>query len=149
MEEELLQTEKMTMKLNYPVFVLKERDKMIYVFFNEKDLKRTNTELLERNVFKDVTLIDAEGIFYKVKNTFKVKYIGIKGFSLLKKGRQILIDFELEKSPLSIEIKEFKQIIIDRIESNKNFWQSAWNITELTERIKRSYSYTEIAELIK
>ncbi len=62
--------------MKYPVFALKEKDNMIYVFFNEKDLKNTSTDLLKKNIFKDVNLKDASGEVFKIKNTIKIKDVG-------------------------------------------------------------------------
>lgn len=135
--------------MKYPVFALKEKDNLIYVFFKEKDLKITNTDLLRKNIFKKVTLIDASGEVYKIKYAFKIKDAGFFGFSLLKKGKQVLIDFEFEGESTNISISQFKQDIKDKIDRNKNFWQSAWNISELKEKINKSTSFREIADLIK
>ncbi len=135
--------------MKYPVFALKEKDNLIYVFFKEKDLKTTNTDLLRKNIFKNVTLIDASGEVYKIKNAFKTKDAGFFGFSLLKKGKQVLIDFEFEGKSANINISQFKQDIKDKIDRNRNFWQSAWDISELKEKINKSTSFREIADLIK
>lgn len=135
--------------MKYPVFALKEKDNLIYVFFKEKDLKTTNTDLLRKNIFKNVTLIDASGKVYKIKNAFKIKDASFFGFSLLKKGRQVLIDFEFEEESTNVSISQFKQDIKDKIDRNKNFWQSAWDISELKEKINKSTSFREIADLIK
>lgn len=137
------------MNIKYPVFALSEKDNLVYVFFKEKDLKTTNTALFKKNIFKNVILIDSSGNIYKIRKTYKVGYIGILGISLLKKGRQILVDFEFENDVMSIKIEDFKQDLIQKIEKNKGFWRSAWNINELKEGIINCNSFEEIADFIK
>jgi len=136
--------------LSYPIFATKAKDNMVYVFFKEKDLKATSTSLLSKNVFKNVTLIDSQGNVFKIERAYKVKYLGLFGFSLLKKGgRQILVDFEFDSDVKTIELSEFKKEIINRIEIMKYFWQSAWDIDELKSKIMNCNTFVDIAYLIK
>jgi hypothetical protein len=137
------------MCLSYPIFATKAKENMVYVFFKEKDLKATNTNLLSKNVFKNVTLIDSQGNVFKIKRAYKVKYIGLFGFSLLKKGRQILVDFEFENDKATFELPEFKQFIIQKIENNKSYWNASWDIDELKSKIMNCNSFADVASLIK
>lgn len=137
------------MNLSYPIFATKAKENMVYVFFKEKDLKATNTNLLSKNVFKNVTLIDSQGNVFKIKRAYKVKYIGLFGFSLLKKGRQILVDFEFENEKATFELSEFKQFIIQKIENNKSYWNVSWDIDELKSKIMNCNSFVDVAYLIK
>lgn len=137
------------MCLSYPIFATKAKENMVYVFFKEKDLKATNTNLLSKNVFKNVTLIDSQGNVFKIKRAYKVKYIGLFGFSLLKKGRQILVDFEFENDKATFELPEFKQFIIQKIENNKSYWNASWDIDELKSKIMNCNSFADVAYLIK
>jgi hypothetical protein len=124
----------MNTNLMFPVFAFQKNDNMIYTFFKERELKSTSTRILKTFDYKKVTLIDSTGNIYKVKRAYQVKYIGLFGFSLIKKGRQILIDFEFDSDVKAITLAEFKDEIITRIEKKKSFWQSAWDIDELKKK---------------
>jgi len=139
----------MNRKLKFPVFAFQKNDNMVYVFFKDQDLKSTSTRFLRRNGFVGDTLIDSTGSIYEVKRAYQVKYLGLFGFSLIKKGRQILVDFEFDSDIKTITLSEFKDEIITRIEKKKSFWQSAWDIDELKEKIINSNSFREIANLVK
>jgi hypothetical protein len=140
----------MNIGLKFPVFAFQKNNNMIYVFYEERNLKSTSTRFLNRNGFVGDTLIDSTGSIYKIKRAYQVKYLGLFGFSLLKKGgRQILVDFEFDSDVKTITLSEFKDEIITRIEKKKSFWQSAWNIDELKEKIMNSNSFEEIANLVK
>jgi hypothetical protein len=140
----------MNEELKFPVFAFQKNDNMVYVFYKERDLKSTSTRFLSRNGFVGDTLIDSTGSIYKIKRAFQVKYLGLFGFSLLKKGgRQILVDFEFDSDVKTIELSEFKHEIIIRIEKKKSFWQSAWDIDELKSKIMNCNSFVDVAFLMK
>jgi len=133
----------------FPVFAFQKNDHMVYVFFNERNLKSTNTEILDKIGYKGITLIDSNGNVFKIKRAYKVKFIGLFGFSLLKKGRQILVDFEFENEKTTFELSEFKQFIIQKIENNRSCWNASWDIDELKDKIMNCKSFEGIASLIK
>ena len=137
------------MKLQYPVFAFQKNDNMIYVFFNEKDLKSTNTEIFEKLNYKDTVHIDSLGNKYKIDKAFKVKNLGLFGFNPLLKGKQILIDFEYNPEIEHINLNDFKKDILVRIDKTKKIWQSAWDIEELKNTIENSLSFEDIAKLLK
>lgn len=135
--------------LKYPVFVFQKYNDMIYVFFNERDLKSTNTEIFKSFNYKNVVHVDSLGNEYKIYKAFKVKYLGLCGFNPLLKGRQILIDFEYSGDVKSLDLSDFKENIIVRVEKTKRIWQTGWDINELKEKIANSSSFMEIATLLK
>jgi hypothetical protein len=137
------------MNLNYPVFATNTKHNMIYVFFKEKDLKSTSTDLLNKNIFNGVVLIDSKGDTYKIKKVHIVKYIGFYGFSLLKKGRQVLVDFEYENEKSIFELSDFKQYIVLKIENSRRFYDSSMTKSELKSEILNCSSFEEVANLIK
>jgi|LSQX01.3.fsa_nt_gb hypothetical protein len=139
----------MNTKLQFPVFAFQKNDNMIYTFFKERELKSTSTIILKTFDYKNVTLIDSNGNIYKIKQAYKLKYLGLFGFSLIKKGRQILVDYEFDSDIKTTTLSEFKDEIITRIEKKKSFWQSAWDIDELKLKILHCNSFEEIANLIK
>lgn len=139
----------MTQKLKFPVFAFQKNDKMIYVFLNNRDLKTTSTSILKEKGYNDITLIDSNGNIFKIKKAFKVKYIGLLGFSLLKKGRQILVDFEFDSEIKTVSLSEFKKDIIERIKKKKDYWEASGDIEELIDTINNCTSFESIADIIK
>jgi hypothetical protein len=139
----------MQISLEYPVFLFQKNDDMIYVFFNDIELKSTNTQIFKVFNYKNVIHIDSLGNRYKIKKAFKVKYLGLLGFNPLLKGRQILIDFEYELEVEQIQLLDFKKDLIQRVDKKKQIWQSGWDINELKEAITNSSSFKEIAYLLK
>ncbi len=139
----------MEVELNYPVIVLSRMDNMVYVYFNDKDLKSTSEELLKKLDYTNLELIDRFGCKYKINRAFKVKYLGLWGFNPLLKGRQILIDFEYDPEVQSVSLDDFKEEIIKRVEKKKRFWETSWDIDELKQKVNQSSTFSEIAELLK
>lgn len=139
----------MQLNLKYPVFVFQKNDDMVYVFFNERDLKSTNTLIFKDFDYKNVIHIDSFGSRYKIKNVFKVKYLGLWGFHPFLKGKQILVDFEYELEAEKVLLTDFKKEIIQRIERSKRIWQSGWDIDLLKKAVAESISFEEIANFLK
>lgn len=136
------------MQLEYPVFAFQKNDNMIYVFFIEDDLKSTNEDFLKKGGFKGNIIVDATGKTYKIKNAYKVKYLGLWGFNPLLKGRQILVDFEYEPETTQITLDNLKKDIIERIDKTKRIWQSAWDIDEFKKEIESSKTFRDTAHLL-
>ncbi|GAB3936073.1 hypothetical protein [Mucilaginibacter myungsuensis] len=139
----------MKVDLNYPIVLFRKNDNMIYVFFNDKDFKSTNEELLKKIDHKDLEVIDSSGLKYKIDRAYKVKYLGLWGFSLLLKGRQILIDYDFNTIVEQLSLENFKAEIIKRLEKKKGFWSSAWSLKELKQVIANCSSFAEIMSLLK
>jgi len=139
----------MIQELKFPVFAFQKNDSMIYIFFEDKDLKSTSVQFLNQNGFVGDTLIDSKGNIFKIKKVFKVKYIGLLGFSLLKKGRQILVDFEFDNEIKTISLLEFKKDIIERVKINKSYWEASWDTEDLIDNINNSTSFRTIAQFLK
>lgn len=138
----------MQTKLNYPVFVFKKEDNMIYVFFKERELKSTNDYFLSKDGFIGNAIIDSTGNKYKINKVVKVKYLGLWGFNPLLKGRQILVDFEYIPEVKKVSLSDFKMDVIHRIDKTKRIWQSGWEIDELKEAVMNSLSFKEVASLL-
>lgn len=139
----------MKIELKFPVFAFQKNDNMIYTFFKERELKSTNTRIIQTFDYKNITIVDSDGNMFKINKAYKLKYIGLFGFSLIKKGRQILVDYEFDSDVRIIELSDFKADIIKRIEKKKSFWQSAWDIDELKSKIMNCNSFVDVAYLIK
>ena len=139
----------MKINIGYPVIVLRKNDNMIYVFFNDKDLKSTNEDLLKKINYRNVEIIDSNGLRYKITKAHKVRYLGLWGFNPFLKGGQILIDFEYDSHVQTIILEIFKDEIITRIEKKKKFWESGWDFEVLKQKIFACRSVTEMAILLK
>ena len=84
-----------------------------------------------------------------IAKAYPVRYLGIYGISFLKKGRQILVDFEYDEIVSNVSLTDFKTEIAERIHRKTSFWESAWDIKELKKRITNCTSFEEIANLIR
>ena len=139
----------MQVALKCPVFAFLPHDNMIYVFFRDDRLKSTSVQFLQKDGYRDSTILDCTGTLYTVQSAYKVKYRGLWGFNPLLKGRQIVVEFEFSPDVRTILVEEFKEDVIKRINKTREIWESAWDIDELVEEVKRSRSFEEIAELLK
>ncbi|GAA5030093.1 hypothetical protein GCM10011506_18940 [Marivirga lumbricoides] len=139
----------MRIKLNYPVFAFRKDDNMIYVFFNDRDLKATNEQIFHEMKYNEIIHIDSLGNQYEIIGAFKVKYLGLWGFNPLLKGRQILIEFDYSSEVRNVSLEHFKTDLVNRINKTSSIWRAGWNTDELKERIKNANSFKEIAELVK
>lgn len=127
-------------EMKYPVLAFKN-DKLLYGFRTEKDLRRTSRELLASGVFKSVFLIDSNGDKFTILNVKEVGWANdFWGYSLLKKGRQILVDFELQFEK-ELLVNEFKNFVLMRLEK-ENYADH-----ELRNNIMHGPSYKAIIDL--
>ena len=139
----------MSTTLSFPVFASQKNDDMIYVYHSDIALKSTNTKILRDQGYAGIKLIDSSGRVYMISKAYQVRYLGLFGISLLKKGRQILVDFEYEDNISAVSLNNFKKEITEKIDRKTKFWESAWDIKELKGRIANSASFEEIAGLIR
>jgi hypothetical protein len=99
--------------MEYPVFAYKIEEKgRFYAFPSHKRLSRTSTRLLQSGIFNGVHFIDSSGAHYEVLQARKVKWgTWFYGYSLLYKGRQIIVDFDLKKTA-NENLDTLKKIIL-------------------------------------
>lgn len=135
------------MKLNYPVFAIKEED--FYIFFSDDGLKKTNTQLLDKKIYEHVTLVDSTGTVRSIKNVTAVRYLGLWGFNLFKKGRQIEVDFEFEEDISSFTLLQFKDFLIKKINKHPSVWVDRWSLDQLYQEINNVNSFEDLAHLLK
>jgi len=139
----------MKVELNYPIIALPKKDSMVYVYFNDKDLKSTSEDLLSKIDYTNLEIIDSLGHKYKINKAYKIKYLGLWGFNPLLKGRQILIDFEYDSEVQRVLLEDFKEEIIKRLDKKKKFWETSWDIQELKHKVSICPTFSAIAELLK
>lgn len=139
----------MELRLNYPILLLSTKDSKIYVFTREKDFKSTNEDLFNTINYKNYYIIDKSGLKYKIKNAYKVKNLGFFGFNPFKQGKQILIDFEFSTEIEKLHLDSIKKELIQRVDQDKDYWNSSWDIEELNSRILNSKNLDMIILLLK
>jgi hypothetical protein len=132
--------------MKYPVVCLKPGDSMIYGFKDEKSLKTADKQLTEGGVFNGVTIIDAYGDSYLIK---EVRILGwatpFWGYSFKKPGRLVKIEFSLdEKETYSLD--DLKVEIRDRVMQNSYFrdtfgWEEMENRIASTNTIPQLLSF--------
>ena len=139
----------MKIDLEYPIIIIRNYDKMVYVYNDNKTFKSTSEDLLKKIDYTKLDIIDSLGYQYKIDKVFKVKYAGFWGFNPFLKGRQIVIDFEFNQEIRKVALDDFKGKIIERIDNNKNFWEIAWDIKELKQQLHLCSTFSEIAKLLR
>ena len=126
----------------FPIICLKEHDKMIYGFSNSKRFHIADNELVQEGVFSSVLIIDSLGNRYEVRS---VKVLGwatpFWGYSLLRKGRQVHIEFDLiEKG--NVSLVELKYILVDKIQNNPYYYAN-----ELLPLMERANNFEAVFKL--
>jgi hypothetical protein len=135
--------------MEFPVLGLVDNDDMLYVYENNDPLTKTSKELYERGILPNERYIDSRGDIYKVKKVINLGFRGLWGFNLLLKGRQIKIKMEFFPVTERFELGNFKNLILDRVEKKRTFWENTWSIAELRQKIVDTTSHKEVMELIK
>ena len=137
-----------TVDLRFPILAIKEGDKMLYTFKNDKVLKYTSERLLSIGIFKNVVYIDSNLKQFHIKQVVKLGYAGLFGFNPFLKGRQIKISIEFEPEVKEIDLQSFKEIILNKINSNKSFWKNTWDLNQLTNLINDAQNAQDIINII-
>ena len=138
----------MDVKLKYPVFVFRKKDKMVYVYHNDKHMKTTNTEIFRSTNFKGRIIIDSLGDKYITKKAYHTGYLGLWGFSLRMSGKVISFDYDYENEITKISLGELKEMIFNRYPKSRYF-HSAWSdINEFEEEMNKCSTFEELARLI-
>lgn len=135
--------------MKFPLIGLVENDDMIYVIEDPKVLTSTSEEIFNQGVLPNEKYIDSEGYIYKVKSIQKIGNAALWGWNPLLKGKQIKIKTEYFPATERMELDQFKTTIITRVNKKKKFWESAWDISELIEKIDNAKSFKEIIKFLK
>ena len=126
----------------FPIVCLKEKDKYIYGFCDEKKFKVADKKLVESGVFNSVNIIDSNGEEFSIKSVKNLGWAGpFLGFNPMRKGRQIKIDFELI-SRGNYTLGEFKKIILLKLKNSPSNYKE-----EIIGIIENSYSFKNIIDL--
>ncbi len=128
--------------MHYPILALKDKTSEIYGFERENTLKRSSIDLVKnKRVFDDTCFIDSLGNKYQINKVVIERWATpLWGYSLLWKGRQIFIDFELgfiEK----IDFENLKQSLLTKIQSK--------NVYLKDEKIKLVRAATDFSSLFR
>ncbi len=128
--------------LTFPVLALKEADKRIYAFSDKNKLTRTSIELLNKNIFRDTSIIDSNGGKFSIVKIIKKSWgTPFGGYSPFWKGRLINIDFEL-KLEGKVSIDDLKKDLLEKIKENK-----LYSLEELYPLITGATQYSNLYKL--
>ena len=132
--------------MKLPVVYFLKNDKNIYADDSKLHLKSASTSLM--HVSNDSTIIDSQGVLYKIKRTYQTGWRYLWGYHPLQKGRTAKIDFEIE-STKKVPLDDFKNIIIKKLNSGveKNFWYNKRDISRLKERVIKAETYKEVIDI--
>lgn len=132
--------------MKLPVVSFLKNDKNIYADDSKQHLKSASTSLM--HVSNDSTIIDSQGVLYKIKRTYQTGWRYLWGYHPLQKGRTAKIDFEIE-STKKVSLDEFKNIIIEKLDGGvgRDFWYTKRDIPRLKERVTKAETHKEIIEI--
>jgi hypothetical protein len=124
----------------YPVLAYKKNgDLKLYGFAKESEIKNTSKELLRAGVFNGVFIVDSAGNEYSMKNVREVGTRGFWGINLMRKGRQIIVDFDLVIVSQRT-VSDLKDFVLGRIDSRK---QDSLTV-EIYENVNKAISIEQI-----
>jgi len=134
----------------YPVIVLREKDKMVYVVSDEKTHTTTTREGLKRRKNVTDTIIDSTGRIYKVYGAEETGWAGpFWGFNPMRRGRAIRIKLLTTNDNVSsITLKELQELVCAKIDEAPQYWQGKEHPEELKQLVRVSSSYKELMEML-
>lgn len=130
--------------MKFPVLIYKEKgDFRLYGYNDERVFRHTSRELLQKGVLDNEIAIDSTGKEYKFNNIHEIGYANkFWGFSFIRKGRQILINFDVvETSEKSLQ--EVKELVLNRIDYLKG--DGAYH--EVFDKVSQAKSIEQIIKL--
>lgn len=122
---------------------------MLYVAHDWSSLTETTVEIFKNFDPSKETYIDSEGHVFKIVSAEHAGYRGIFGWNFFLKGTQIKIKLDFSPDVGNIELSDFKDIVIDRLNRKKKFWEESWDFSELISKIKSASNYVDIINLIE
>jgi hypothetical protein len=136
----------MNIKLQYPVFLFDRKDKMIYVYHDDRQMKVSNTEIFAKANYKNRTLIDSSGMKYITKGAFITRYWNFFE-RLFLPGRVVSFDYEYADAGTPITPDELKTMIMERYPKSRWF-HSAWSdVQEFKEEMDKCSTFEQLALL--
>ena len=134
--------------MDFPIAILEENDPIIYVYKDDKTLRKTSEELLKEGVWHNCEIIDSIGRRFSILEVKKIGLRGLFGWVPALKGKSIWVDFNFSELR-RVELDEFKLLVINKLGQNPDFWEKGWDVEELKEEIRNSISFKEVIELLR
>jgi len=97
----------MANNLKYPVFVFRKKDNMVYVFYDDKQMKTTNIEIFKKTHFEGRTIVDSPGMKYTVISSHITRYWGFWE-GLFQKGRTVSFEYDYKDAGIPVTLNELK-----------------------------------------
>jgi Neuraminidase (sialidase) len=122
---------------------------MVYVYYNDRQMKATNTEIFETTSFGNIILIDSSGMKYVTKGAFITRYWGFLEGLFRMKGKVVSFEFEYKDAGTPITLDELKAMIMERYPKSRWF-RSAWsNVAEFQEEMDKCDTFKQVALLFE
>ena len=123
----------------------------LFYFFNDMEaLTKTSEELLRIGVYHNLTIIDSDGHTFFCNGAEKAGWTKpFWGYKPFIKGRGIRVKLDIVASPKDISIQDLKNLMVEKISNNKRWWESAWDVPGLMNRIKECNTFKELITLAK
>jgi hypothetical protein len=132
--------------LQYPVFLFDRKDKMVYVYHDDRQMKVSNIEIFAKENFSNITLIDSSGMKYTTKRAFITRYWNFFE-RLFLPGQVISFDYEYKDVGSPITLDELKTMIMERYPKSRWF-HSAWSdVREFKEEMDKCDTFEQVALL--
>lgn len=130
--------------LSFPIIAFAKGNVIHFVRVKE-DITTCTKVALKGGFFKDLQLVDSNGIMYKIEDAKKVGTIGnFWGYNIFL-NQKLKVELLL-KSKSRIELEELKERLLKALRHDQYFWNSDGNLKERTEFIKNANSSREIIE---
>lgn len=135
-------------KLQYPVFVFRKKDNMIYVHYDDYQMKATNTEIFREADFSGRIIIDSSGTKYITQSAHITRYWGfLEGFFWMK-GKVVSFEYEYQDAGSPITLDELKEMIMSRFPKS-GWFHSVWSdVQELKEEMNKCATFEQLARSV-
>jgi hypothetical protein len=137
----------MNIKLQYPVFVFKKKDNMIYVYYDDYQMKATNTEIFQKTNFGGRIIIDSSGAKYITKSAYITRYWGFLESFFRMKGKVVSFEYEYEDAGSPITLDELKEMIMNRFPKSRWFHSTWSDIREFKEEMDKCSTFEQVARI--
>lgn len=118
--------------------------RLMYFARKKDDIEICSKTALKNGFYKGLTIIDADGAEYKIKDANKVGTVGpLWGYNIFLNQKLRVILF-LEKAGAAISLNDLKKRILRIMKGDKTFWDSDGMIGEKMDFINKAISHFEI-----
>lgn len=131
--------------LDFPVITFDKNNNIFYAK-NTNDLEICSKRGFEQGFYKGLLIIDIEGNEYLIEDAKKVENVGVLfGFNIFL-SQKIKVELIFNQSIVTIDLKEFKEKLINAYNLNRSFWDSGGDLDNIIKYIKDTDSIKTIIE---